>query len=104
MAETIQTISLAAFEAHGASRHPMALQHIEEVEFYAAYDGWYLGVLNRCRYDNDYSFAVLGPDPKGAKRWIGGGDSIKSIDDARTKLLAMLTEFVEAGKQIHKQD
>lgn len=90
----ITTIRTHEFDRLGAARHPAML----------ALDGWYLGVLLRDRTDNDYSFAVLGPDPKGAKRWIGGGDSIKSIDDARGRLLTMLQSTASRGKRIHEQD
>ena len=104
MPNTIESITVHSFEQHGAARHPGALMHVEELELYAALDGWYLGVVCRDRHDNDYSFAVLGPDPVGAKRWIGGADSIKSIDEARTKLHEELGQFAAKGKRVHQQD
>lgn len=104
MAETIRAITLQEFERFGAARNPMMHMFVEELEFYAALDGWYLGVLLLDKSDRDYSFAVLGPDPKGAKRWIGGGDSVKSIDDARSRLTALLQRTASGGKRIHEQD
>ena len=104
MAETIQSITVREFEQFGAARHPAMLMFVEELEFYSALDGWYLGVLLRDRSDRDFSFAVLGPDPKGARRWIGGGDSIKSMEDARTRLHSLLASFAAKGKRVHEQD
>ena len=104
MNPAITQIDVDHFEEMGAERNPMALHHVEELEFFSVLGGWYLGVLIRDRYDNDYSFAVLGPDPNGAQRWIGGGDSIKSIDEARTQLFARLLVALEGGKQVHVQD
>ena len=101
---TIVRITVQDFERHGAARHPAMLAFVQEIEFYAALDGWYLGVLLIDRSDRDYSFAVLGPDPKGAKRWIGGGDSVKSIDEARARLLKLLQSTAGRGKRIHEQD
>lgn len=100
----VTRITVQEFERHGAARHPAMLSFVQELEFYAALDGWYLGVLLIDRSDRDYSFAVLGPDPKGAKRWIGGGDSVKSIDEAREKLRALLERISSKGKNIHPQD
>lgn len=104
MAEAIQSISMRQFEQFGAARNPAMHMFVEELEFYSILDGWYLGVLLRDRSDHDFSYAVLGPDPKGARRWIGGGDSIASIDDARARLKALLTQFADKGKRIHEQD
>jgi hypothetical protein len=107
MAEAIPAIvriTVQEFERYGAARHPAMLAYVQELEFYAALDGWYLGVLLMDRSDRDYSFAVLGPDPKGAKRWIGGGDSVKSIDEARRTLHALLERIASKGKNIHPQD
>jgi hypothetical protein len=104
MAETIQKISVRDFERLGAARHPMMQMFVEELEHYSALDGWYLGVLLRDKSDNDYSFAVLGPDPAGAKRWIGGGDSVKLIEDARARLMTLLQKTADGGKRIHEQD
>ncbi len=104
MVSVIQSITVREFEQLGAARHPMMHQIVEELEFFSALDGWYLGALLRDRFDHDYSFAVLGPDPKGARRWIGGGDSVSSIDDARTKLKAMLENFAATGKRVYEQD
>jgi hypothetical protein len=103
-AVAFQRITCAEVERLGAARHPMMFMYVEELEFYAALDGWYLGVLLLDKSDRDYSFAVLGPDPKGAKRWIGGGDSVKSIDDARSRLTALLQRTASGGKRIHEQD
>jgi len=101
---TFVKITVQEFERHGAARHPAMLAFVQELEFYAALDGWYLGVLLMDRSDRDFSFAVLGPDPNGAKRWIGGGDSVKSIDDARSRLTALLQSTASGGKRIHEQD
>ena len=104
MAETIRRITVEAFEEFGAARHPMALQLMEELEFYEVLDGWYLGALIRDRSDGDHTYAILGPDERGAKRWIGGDMSIASADEARTRLLAALAKQAEGGRRVHRQD
>lgn len=104
MVENVVRITVEPFERHGAQRHPVTLLFVDELEHYAALDGWYLGVLLRDKSDNDYSYAVLGPDPTGARRWIGGGDSVKSPDDARSRLMALLQATAGGGKRVHDQE
>lgn len=108
MAETIQVISQDEFERHGAARAPAMLllmgSFLREIEYFKALDGWYLGVLIHYREDDDYGYAVLGPDERGSKRWIGGQDSIPKQSDARMQLLEALAEFAAGGRRIHRQD
>jgi len=102
--DDVKKITVDEFEDHGAARSPIALHFVEELEFYSALDGWYLGVLLRDRSDDDFSFAVLGPDETGSKRWIAGGDSIKHESDARTSMLTKLRSVAAGGRQTHRQD
>lgn len=104
MSNEIRRITVEEFERCGAARHPIALELMEELEHYAVLDGWYLGALNRDRIDNDYTFVVLGPDPSGSKRWIGGRNSVDSIDEARTELLEFLAELAKTGPRVHPQE
>jgi hypothetical protein len=104
MAETIRRITREEFERHGAARHPMALMLMEELEFYEVLDGWYLGALIRDRTDGDFTYAILGPDERGARRWIGGDMSIEDMSEARTRLLAALSKQAEGGRQVHRQE
>lgn len=104
MVDEISQISARDFERYGAARHPMALQFVEELEFYAVLDGWYLGVLLRDRIDGDFSYAVLGPDPKGSKCWIGGESSVATREASRAALLLTLGEFAAKGRQTFEQD
>jgi hypothetical protein len=97
-------MSLREFEQLGAARHPAMAMFVEELEFFGVLDGWYLGVVIRSRMDNEFGFAVLGPDENGSKRWIAGGDSIKTRDRARDALFVELERFARAGKRVHRQD
>jgi hypothetical protein len=99
-----RAIAIRGFERFGAARHPAMAMFVEELEFYEVLDGWYLGVVTRLLMDNDFGFAVLGPDEKGSKRWIAGGDSISSRSSAREQLMSELARFARAGKQVHRQD
>jgi hypothetical protein len=100
----IQQITVSDFERHGAARSPMMLMVVEELEFYSAHDGWYLGVLLRDRSDHDFAYAILGPDPKGSKRWIAGADSVKDQAAARASLLEKLRLIAAKGRLIHEQE
>jgi hypothetical protein len=93
MANEIEQIDARAFEKYGAARHPMALQIVEEVEYYAVLEGWYLGVLLRDRADCEFSFAILGPDPSGSKRWVDGESSFRDVEAARGAIQRSLGEF-----------
>lgn len=73
---------------------------VEDLGYFSALDGWYLGVLYRDRGDQAYSYAVLGPDGAGARRWIGGRSLLDSDADAHHQLVGDLEDFAIAGKRI----
>ncbi len=104
MAQTgITQITAEQFLAAVSARNPAAGVIYDELEFYSAADGWYLGVLIRDRTDGDFSYVVLAPDPAGSPRAIEFSDSIPSVDAARRSLLAEMGRAAAGGIRAHEQ-
>lgn len=104
MAQTgITQITAEQFLAAVSARNPAAGVIYDELEFYSAADGWYLGVLIRDRTDGDFSYVVLAPDPAGSPRAIEFSDSIASVDAARRSLLAEMGRAAAGGIRAHEQ-
>ena len=84
-------------------RDPNAEDFFEELEFFSALDGWYLGVLFRHRHSGHLGFVVFGPDENGTYRGIDVGHRLPSEDRARDGLLAGLERAAAGGQQVHPQ-
>ena len=70
---------------------------IQEREWYADDAGNLSGVVFLDKTDKDYGFAVLG-QTKDGHRWIDGQPSHKTIEEARTRLIAAMSKHEESGQ------
>ena len=101
--ESVLEISRKEFEDHGAVCAPKA--QLDELHYYAALDGHYLGVVFKYRGESDYGFGILGPDTKGKKRWIDGvATGLSTQDQAQAGVRQSLMAQAALGKQVHPQD
>ena len=82
-------------------RSPLADVIYQELEFYSALGGWYLGVILRDKIDQDYSWVVLGPDESGTYRGIDQGWNVETEDESRQQLIDALKRFGGAGEQVN---
>jgi hypothetical protein len=96
----IKSISRRDFDAFRPARGPAVGEAWEEVEWFAADNDVVIGVLTRDFKDDDWGYAVLGPDQYGRYRAIGNDACIVRREAARTLLITAMEHVLETGETV----
>lgn len=100
----IQEISVEEFDKHDPFRHPMASLTVEEVAWFADSKRNIIGAVARDKFDKDWSWVVMGRDPKGKFRAIDLQVSLPSESVAREQISSTMAALEASGKTVFKQD
>jgi hypothetical protein len=99
----IRPVSRGAFDAYDPVRAENIDEIVEETEWFADDDGIVIGVIALDKADQDWLIAVLGRDGHGDFRAINVESCIRTIDEARSQLLAMMEKALSTGERIFPQ-
>ena len=95
---SIEQISESQFLQQATGRQPMAGAIAKEMEWYASTNGIILGTLFQDNIDRDWGYAVLGPNSSNVIGAIDINHSITSQEEARSQLLASMSNFENSGR------
>jgi hypothetical protein len=99
----VRPVSRGEFDAYDPVRAENIDEIVEETEWFADDDGVVIGVIALDRTDQDWLIAVLGRDTHGDFRAIDVESCIRTINEARSQLLAMMEKVLATGVRTFPQ-
>lgn len=102
----IKPLSRRRFDAlAGYARHPRMVFILEELEWFATQGDRLVGLIGRDRYDNDFSWVLLGRDERLRFRAVAVNASLPTVDAARQQLMnRMWEEHDKPDREFHQGD
>lgn len=100
----INSISQYRFDILTLIKEPVARILARELEWYSDENEVVLGTVFLDLTDHDYAFLVLGRDQHSIFRWIDGGASFPSVDEARETLHNHMRAALVSGEDVFPQD
>ncbi len=100
----IRALSREAFDSFTPLREDGAEVVATELEWFADDGGNVLGVVSYDLGYRDYVCIVLGRGESGQFTRVGLAHGFKELDEARTQLLAVMTQCVSTGQALFPQD
>jgi hypothetical protein len=87
----IRRISRSQFESYNLARGPV-MAPVTEYAWFADDARKRIGTVFLDHTDTDWNYVVMAPDAKGAYRWIGGGGSLDTQEEAEQALITEMSK------------
>jgi hypothetical protein len=96
----VESITKVRFEELTPDRNSFAFIAAQEKNWFAHDTGDLMGTLSWDRADKQWNFAVLGRDQNGTFRWVEGGKSITTQEEAEERLAQSMERLAATGKKV----
>jgi hypothetical protein len=94
---TVRAISRKQFDTFAPARSVISTIILQEVEWFRDDDCVVIGFVARDKTEDDWSLYVLGPDVDGKFRPIVASTGMRSLDEARSRLLDKMAAALASG-------
>jgi len=101
--EEIHSILQSEFEEFNPPRGPMHNSVFFEKEWYINRNNTIIGTITYDSQDNDWGYAILGPDQNGSFRFIDGETGLESMLEVRSMLVDSMIKITKTGQTIFPQ-